>query len=184
MNSEIKIKAKIWEKEDFSLINYSNKEFKAIKMKVNSSGVLCQNQKTISFNQGENQPQSPHDLLRIHKNTQIGKYVVNCGNYSTDLIKLIEEKAAFLVYRGFYINNSSNKDFCQYHRLFQGDIIKIGRIYFKVLHIHLKESFELKYNNLDNSMNKTIKKNSSFCSTINGQQIIRGSYHLVLGKTI
>ena len=175
MNSEIIIKAKIWEKDDFSLIDFSDKEFKTKKMKINSSGVLYRNQKAISFSQGENHPQSPNDLLRIHKNIQIGKYVVNCGNYSKDLNKLIEEKAAFLVYRGFYINNSNNKDVCQYHRLFQGDIFKIGRIYFKVLDIHLKESFELKSNNIDNSMNRTIIKNSSFNSTINGQQIIRGS---------
>ena len=176
MNSEIIIKAKIWENEIFSLIDYSETELKVKKLKINSSGVLCRNQKEISFNQGENQPQSPNDLLRIQKNTQIGKYVINCGNFSKDLNKLVDENAAFLVYRGFYINNFNNNGNYIYHKLYQGDIFKIGKVYFKVLDIYLNyDSFQLK-SSIDNSSNGSMTKNSNSGIIINGQQVIKGSF--------
>ena len=176
MNSEIIIKAKIWENEVFSLIDYSDTESKVKKLKVNSSGVLCRNQKEISFNQGENQPQSPNELLRIQKNTQIGKYVINCGKFPKDLNKLVDENAAFLVYRGFYIQNFNNNGNYIYHRLYQGDIFKIGRVYFKVLDIYLNyDSFQLQ-SSIDNSSSGSMIKSSSFGTIVNGQQVIRGSF--------
>ena len=178
-NVELIIKTKIWEKENLDLIDYLNEENTKTKIKTNTSGVLCRNQKNIFFNQGENQPESPDDLLRIQRNNENGKFSINCGNYSKDLYKLVDEQGAFLVYTGFSFKDLNNK----LYRLFQGDIIKIGRVYFKVLDIHLIRDFdEIESNsNNENSIRGTMIKSFSSNNVmnnymINGQHIIRGSY--------
>ena len=46
---ELFIKTKIWEKETFELIDYSNDDTIDTKIKINSSGVLCRNKKKNIF---------------------------------------------------------------------------------------------------------------------------------------
>ena len=71
----------------------------------------------------------------------------------------------------------NKNDYYRYYKLTQGDIFKIGRVYFKVLDIHLNgESSEGK-SNLENSNKGTILRSSS-CNSIlvNGQQVIKGAF--------
>ena len=177
MDSELLITTKIWKKETFELLDYLSDDLIKTKIKVNSSGVLSRKDKEISFIQGENLHASPSDLLTIKKDNSLGKYVINCGNWSKDLSKLIDQKGAYLVYRGLSLKELNKNFTYRYYKLSQGDIFKIGRVYFKVLDIHLKDdSSEIKSNS-ENTVKGTMIKSSS-CNSImvNGQEIIKGAF--------
>ena len=183
MDSELLITTKIWNKETFELVDYLSDDLIKAKIKVNSSGVLSRKDKDISFTQGENLHASPSDLLTIKKDNSLGKYIINCGHWSKDLRKLTEEKGAFLVYRGLSLKEMNKNFSYRYYKLSQGDIFKIGRVYFKVLDIHLKDdSSEIKSNS-ENTVKGTMIKSSS-CNSImvNGQEIIKGAFSKNLQK--
>ena len=177
VNSELYIKCTIWEKETFELIDYYNNNTINTRMKVNTSGVICRTNKQITFNPGENLEKTPSDLITIKKNHSDGKYIIDSGNWSKELDKLIEEQGAFIVFRGLSFKEINNNISSRYYKLSQGDIIKIGRIYFKVLDIHTKrENVEAK-SNVDSTIRGTMMRSSS-CSNIviNGQEIIKGAF--------
>ena len=139
LNSELKIKCKIWEKETFELIDYYNNNTIETNLTVNSSGVLSRVHKQITFIPGENLEKNNSNLITIKRNQNDGKYIIDCGDWSKDLNKLVEEPGAFIVYRGISFKDINNNISNRYYKLSQGDIIKIGRIYFKVLDIHTKK---------------------------------------------
>ena len=176
MNSELLITTKIWKRENFELIDYLSDDFIKTKIKINSSGVLSRKDKDISFTQGENLQTSPSDLLTIKKDNSLGKYIINCGNWSKDLRKLTDQKGAYFIYRGLSLKEINKNFSYRYYKLSQGDIFKIGRVYFKVLDIHLKEDSSEKSNS-ENTVKGTMIKCSS-CNSImvNGQEIIKGAF--------
>ena len=177
MDSELLITAKIWQKETFELIDYLSDDTTKTKIKVNSSGVLSRKNNEISFTQGEKLHTSSSDLLTIKKDYSLGKYVINCGNWSKDLRKLIEQRGAYLVYRGLSLKELNKNFTYRYYKLSQGDIFKIGRVYFKVLDIHLKDDTSEAKSNTENTIKGTMIKSSS-CNSImvNGQEIIKGEF--------
>jgi pSer/pThr/pTyr-binding forkhead associated (FHA) protein len=177
VDSELNIKCTIWERETYELIDYYSKETIDTRMKVNSSGVISRNNKQISFIPGENNPESSQDLIRISKNESDGRFIIDCGEWSKDLAQLIDEQGAFMVYRGISLKQLSNNLSNRYYKLSQGDIIKIGRIYFKVLDIHLKSYNSEVKSNADSTIRGTIIRSSS-CNSIvvNGQEIIKGAF--------
>ena len=176
VNSELIIKTKVWEKETFELIDYLNDETINTKIQINSSGMLCRDEKTISFNPGENLAKTQSELLRIKKNPENGKFIINCGNWSKDLSKLVDEQGAFLVYRGLSLQELNKNYNYRYYKLSQGDIFKIGRVYFKVLDMHLKREGE-EVKSIESSVRGTMIRSSS-CNSIvvNGQQVIKGAF--------
>ena len=177
INNELSIKCTIWEKETFELIDYYNNDVITTKFKINSPGVLSRTNKQISFIPGEDLDNSPSDLITIRKNKIDGKFIIDSGNWSKELDKLVDEQGAFIVYRGLSFKELNNNLSSRYYKLSQGDIIKIGRIYFKVLDIHTKkENVEVK-SNVDSTIRGTMMRSSS-CSNIvvNGQEIIKGAF--------
>jgi pSer/pThr/pTyr-binding forkhead associated (FHA) protein len=177
VDSELNIKCTIWERETYELIDYYSKETIETRMKVNSSGVISRNNKQISFIPGENNPESSSDLIRIRKNASDGRFIIDCGEWSKDLAQLVDEQGAFMVYRGISLKQLSNNLSNRYYKLSQGDIIKIGRIYFKILDIHLKSYNAEVKSNADSTIRGTIIRSSS-CNSIvvNGQEIIKGAF--------
>ena len=177
MNSELLITTKVWKKETFELVDYLSDDLIKSRIKVNSSGILSRKDKDISFTQGENLHASPSDLLTIKKDNSLGKYIINCGNWSKDLRKLTEQKGAYLVYRGLSLKEINKNFSYRYYKLSQGDIFKIGRVYFKVLDIHLKDDNSEIKSNSENTVKGTMIKSSS-CNSImvNGQEIIKGAF--------
>ena len=176
LNPVLNISCKIWDKEVYELVDYYNTHNKKTKLTINSSGVLSREEKEIFFTPGENQKKSEYELLRIKFNEEAKKYSVNCGTWSKDLNKLIDEDGAYLVYRGISLKDNNNTYNSRYYKLSQGDIVKIGRIYFKILDIHAKKNKEksigLKLNGDESTFRGSVNQNSII---INGQQIIRGS---------
>ena len=176
-NSELIIKTKIWKKETFELINYLSDDTIDSSININLSGVLRRDKRRIYYSPGEDQSETDSDLLRIHKNTENGKYIINCGNWSKDLNKLIEQQGAFLVYRGITIKELSKNYNYRYYKLSQGDIFKIGRVYFKVLDIHLnRDGPDTKSNNESNFKGTMIRSSSCNSIIVKGQQVIKGSF--------
>jgi hypothetical protein len=107
------------------------------------------------------------ELISIAK-TDENKYIINCGNWSKDLTKLINENAAYISYKGLTIENLL-KEKQKYYVLNQGDILKLGKVYLKLLHINLsndnqeeedKKSEEDK-NNDNNSIKEEVKEDDN-----------------------
>ena len=176
IKSELDISCKIWDKEVYELVDYYNTHNTKTKLKINSSGVLSREDKRVIFTPGENLEKSEYDLLRIKKEEETGKYSVDCGTWSKDLNKLIDEDGAFIVYRGVSLKEEKNSYSSRYYKLSQGDIIKIGRIYFKVLDIHALRNKDkiigININGNESTFRGSMNQNSI---VINGQQIIRGT---------
>ena len=180
LNSELSVSCTIWDKEVYELIDYYNTNMTKTKLTINSSGVLSRQEKEITFTPGEKLDKTEYDLLTIKKNEETGRYSVDCGTWSKDLNKLIDEDGAYIVYRGLSLKEEDNSYSSRYYKLSQGDIFKIGRIYFKVLDIHASKN---KFNKLglnfngDESTLKGSGKGDNYDSiVINGQEIIRGAF--------
>ena len=75
------------------------------------------------------------NLISIEKKDG-NNFEIDCGNWSKDILELLDQDATFFLYKGSTIENFM-KDKHRYHVLSQGDILKIGKIYLKVLHIRL-----------------------------------------------
>jgi len=162
MNFQLNIKSIIWKKEIYDLLDYYSNETIKTKIKINSSGVLSKVNNQIIYTPGENLEKSPSNLLTIIKNESIGKYLIDCGTWSKNLDQLAEENGAFLVYRGISSSNKNNNKISEnYYKLSQGDIFRIGRIYFKVLDINIKkDNDDMKYN-IDSATKGTMLRYSS-----------------------
>ena len=183
MNSELKITCTVWEKETFELIDYYSNETIKTKFKVNSSGVISKNNKQVLFTPGDNLNRTSSDLITVKKKPDEGKFIIDCGIWSKDLSTLIDEQGAYLVFRGISFKELNNNLSSRYYKLSQGDIIKIGRIFFKVLDIHTKKENVEGKSNADSSIKGTMMRSSS-CSNIivNGQEIIKGAFIPKTGK--
>ena len=180
LNSELLIKGKIWNNETLELIDYNNYEYQKTEIKVKSSGILSRVDKSLTFTKGKNILKTPFELLSIYHNDENGYFYLNSPRPPKELIKVVEGHSIFMVYKGNRYRNLDNL-YQQYYKLSQGDIIKLGRIYLKVLDIQVeKEVEENKYGteiNDNNMNNSSIFKSSSFRSMkINGQEIIRGVF--------
>jgi hypothetical protein len=179
MNSQLNIKSIIWKKEIYDLLDYYSNENIKNRIKVNSSGVLSRINEQIIYTPGENLEKSPSNLLTVKKDESIGKYIIDCGTWPKNLDQLVEETGSFLVYRGISSKNKNNNNKISenYYKLSQGDIIKIGKIYFKVLDINIKKDNNQIKNSIDSTIKRTMLRYSSYNSLLvkNGQKIIKGT---------
>ena len=181
-NGELLIKTKIWLRESIELIDYQNTETIDNLFETKNSGVICRDGQLTFLQEGENILQTEKDLIKFQKNNLTGKYIVNCGSWAKDLKKLVEETGVFMVYKGSIIKDYNDMKGKHYYKLSQGDIIKLGRIYLKVLDINIKKdsdkiSDQKKNNKLQSKYKGTmIHSSSSNCMFINGQQIIKGAF--------
>ena len=181
-NTELLIKTKIWQKENIELIDYLNTDTITNNFQSNTSGILRRDKQEISFHPGENLPKTDKDLIQITKNNSTGRYMINCGIWSKNLEKLVDEVGVFMIYKGSIIQDLHNMRGKHSYKLSQGDIIKLGRIYLKVLDISLKKDKNEKEPKKNNNKIKSkykgtmIHSSSSSCMFVNGQQIIKGAF--------
>ena len=198
-NSSLLIKTKINTKENYELMDYDSTSIIINRLNINTSGTLLRSKKITFFvDNNEKIKKKDIQLLNIIKDTQNESYYINTGDYTNNLSQLIENDSAYIVYKNtFFEKGIDNKDKILY-KLSEGDIIKIGRVFIKILKINLdKKEVEEKKTRLKNStsskkisentdkssigLNKEInftalKKNAS-CSSffVNGQEVIKGS---------
>ena len=147
------IKSKIWNKSSTPLINYKDKNYLKQKITVERTGILSRRKDKIVFKQTENLNTSNNssentnymneprtsELISIEKRENESSYYINCGDWPKDLIQLIDQNAVYFLYKGLTIENFL-KEKQKYYVLNQGDIIKLGKIYLKILHIKLTGS--------------------------------------------
>ena len=164
------IKSKFWNKSNNVIIDYSDKAFTIQKKELFKSGTLYRKGNKLSFKSNgvlntTNNSNEKTDYMNNYNEIKLisiekkgdSNYVVDCGEWSKDIIELIEQNATYFLYKGSTIENFM-KDKHRYHILSQGDIIKIGKIYLKVLHIKLNKS-ETK--NVKTSSNKDDSENNN-----------------------
>ena len=177
--STLIIKSKIWNILPNKSINYKDKKFHKQKLSIDHSSIIYRQQNKIiekrtedgitnTSNDNTNYMMEKKDELISIAKTDENKYIINCGNWSKDLTKLINENAAYILYKGLTIENLL-KEKQKYYVLNQGDILKLGKVYLKLLHINLsndnqeeedKKSEEDK-NNDNNSIKEEVKEDDN-----------------------
>lgn len=172
-SSELSISTKIWDKEIKDLVHYDNPEYDKTKIKVNFPGVLARVDKKVIFTKKKDE-QKTFNLLSISKNEVYGSYNVDCGNSSKDLSTLIDQGGSFIIFKGnFFKPVKSIRE--TFYKLSQGDIIKIGKYYIKLLDMEIFEDSDS--GNDGRNSKKTMIRTSSYNSfVVNGQDIIRGAF--------
>ena len=195
-NSSLLIKTKINSKENFELIDYDSTSIIINRLNVNQSGTLIRSKKDTYFVEGnEKFKKKEIQLLKVIKDSQNESYFINTGDYTNDLTKLIESDPCYIVYKNTFFEEERVKKEKIFYKLSEGDIIKIGRVFIKILSINLvKKKLEENKNENNNNVNTkkinnntyigfnkdinfTSLKKSSSCSSffVKGQEIIKGS---------
>ena len=174
-NFDLKLTARTWDNDYHQLINYNNKYTRKKVFKINSSGNLYHLNDDIIFSSEKNDESSK--LLEIISNNENNKFYANCGNWSKDLIALSNQEASFLIYKS-NSHQEQKKGKNNFYKISQGDIIKLGRIYLKLLDMQLEEvNPEINNNSSTYNNSKILVKNSSYNSSIiKGQKVIKGSF--------
>ena len=181
-NGELLIKTKIWLRESIELIDYQNNETIDNIFGTKTSGAVCRDGQLVYILERDKMLQTNNkELIKFERNNITGKYIINCGTWSKDLKKLVEESGIFMVYKGSLLKDYNDMKSKHYYKLSQGDIIKLGRIYLKVLDINIKKESEIKESKKNNKIKSKYKgtmihSSSSNCMFINGQQIIKGAF--------
>ena len=171
--SELSIITKIWDKEIKDLIDYDDPDYIKTKINVNYPGILSRVDKKVIFTKNKDE-QKPFKLLSINKNEEYGFYNIDCGNSSKDISTLVEQGGSFIIFKDLFFKPiKSIKE--TFYKLSQGDIIKIGKYYIKLLDMQLLEDIE---SDSDRSnIKKTMIRSSSYNSfALNGQEVIRGTF--------
>jgi hypothetical protein len=177
------IKSKIWNKSNTPMINYKDNDYIKQKIIVEKSGILSRNKDKLIFKQTENLNTSSNssentnymneprnsELISIEKRQNETNFSINCGEWPKDLMKLIGQKAVYFLYKGLTIENFL-KEKQKYYVLSHGDILKLGKIYLKVLHIKIngpkkKEDEDQKETRNDNEQNKKLISSESESSS-------------------
>ena len=180
LDAELLIKTKVSKKDNVELIDYLSidkiNSFHTY-FRVNNSGVLRKQNKTIFFQQGINLPKTEMDLVKIQRNNNSGRYLINCGTWSKNLEELVDQQGVFMVFRGLTLKDLNRVRTNRIYKLSQGDIIKLGRMYLKVLEINIKkEPICPKYSRNNCFRNTILESSLSSNAIINQKQIIRGFY--------
>ena len=172
-DSELSITTKIWNKEIKGLVDYDNTNYNRSKAIINFPGILSRIDNKVIYTKNKDE-QTPFKLLSVDKNEEYGFYTIDCGNWSKDISTLVEEGGAFILFKGeFFKNSRTPKE--TYYKLAQGDIIKIGKYYMKLLDMEIFDDTDS--DDDGNNSKKTMIRNSSYNSFIvNGQEIIRGAF--------
>ena len=184
-NTSLLFKIKICLKDNLELIDYNSTKFLINRININQSGRLVRSQNDAYFKEKSTKlKQNEIELLKIIKDSKNDRYFINTGENSKDINKLINEDPAYLVYNNSFFSKDSSKKEKIFYKLSEGDIIKIGRVFIKILKIQLRKK-EKEINKINNNSieipNKeinytSVRKNLS-CSShfIKEQEVIKGS---------
>ena len=153
--SSIIIKSKIWKFSNTS-INYREKNYSVQRIITDKSGILSRKKDKITFRKTENINNTSNnsseltnymndarnnELISVEKLQSNPYFNILCGDWSKDISQLVDQNAAYFVYKGLTIENFL-KEKQKYYILNQGDILKLGKIYIKILHIKLTGSLK------------------------------------------
>ena len=187
--STLLLKTKICSVDNFELLDYNSPDITANKFNIDKSGILLRSKNNVSFKENtDNVKTTDIELLKIINDAQNDCYYINTEEHSKDSNGIIEKKGSYLVFRNIFIEDDDDEDKSntkKFYKLSEGDIMKIGRVFIRILTINLNDKDKngtTKDSNIF-SINKKKEKNytslirNSSCSSyiINGQEIIKGS---------
>ena len=159
-NHDLIIITKIWEKHrkiGNNLMDYKEKGEIKEKFKINSSGNLFILSKKIQFL--ENGEKNMDKILAIEKNEKNNKYYINCKHYQKNFDLSSEKRGAFMAYRTrFFKNDKDNKN--KFYKLDKGDIIRLGKLYIRILDIKLEKEMTTIFQSYNNSFLNLRQRNS------------------------
>ena len=112
------IQSKFWHKSNNIVIDYSDKGYIKQKKEVNSSGTLYRKGDKLAFklvgalNTTDNSNENTNYMNdgRLIKLVDIEKkdgnnYTIDCGDWSKDLVELLDQSATYFLYKGSTIEN-------------------------------------------------------------------------------
>ena len=186
-NLFLNIKVKTWSDDTFELVEYQNYNYSSETFTVKESGTLTKktNKNKICFQTANEKISKKNtELFKITKNSE--DFIIGVGKTSTDLKILEDSDPAYLVFKGNKLdieNFLDNKK--KLYKLNQGDIIKMGRIFLKILDIVINKNDNESINDTlsEKSFSKKIGENTIVNSAfINGQKVIKGTLNMSSNK--
>ena len=172
-NHELIIITKMWEKHrktGNNLLDYHENGKVKEKFKINSSGNLFISSKNICFS--EKLERNSDKILAIEKNEKNNKYYIDCKHFQKNLDLTSGKNGAFMVYRSrFFKNNKDNKN--KLYKLDKGDIIRLGKLFIRILDIKLEKEITTIFPSYNNSfLNMNPRNSKSEISDIDQLKIL------------
>ena len=177
----IKLKSKIFSNSNNGMINYDDIAFSEINIDINDNGFIYRIEDSIYYSQKINQICQPFTLFEIEKtNDYFIKPTLSKGN----LKEMPNENVIWYVLKGenFEENKKKINEKSNY-QLNEGDVFKLGRIYFRLLKIKLNSYEKCIFSNISYTNQIELseecfknKRNYSFNKSFNNSDIIRGTY--------
>ena len=177
----IKLKSKIFSNSNNGMINYDDIDFSEINIDINDNGFIYRIEDSIYYSQKINQICQPFTLFEIEKtNDYFIKPTLSKGN----LKEMPNENVIWYVLKGenFEENEKKINEKSNY-QLNEGDVFKLGRIYFRLLKIKLNSYEKCIFSNISYTNQIELseecfknKRNYSFNKSFNNSDIIRGTY--------
>ena len=159
-NHELIIKTKVWVYQKNlgnNLIDYNQEGQVKEKFRVNSSGNLFFSSSEIRFS--KNIQKNKDKILIIEKNEKNDKYYLDCEEYQKNLDLSSAKFGAFLPYRSKFFKNDNNSRNKKY-KLDKCDIIKLGKVFIRIIDIKLEKEITSNFQNYNNSLMNQNKRNS------------------------
>ena len=133
----LEIKTKAWREQKISgsgLIDFEQELYKKDSFNIKSEGVLYFSKNKIKFSEDD----GVNDKILEIKKDDYGKYYINCEFFKKNMDLNLNNNGAFMIYRYDFFRNEKNLK-NQRYTLDIGDIIKIGKIYMKILEIKFQD---------------------------------------------
>ena len=130
----------------YSLMDIKQKGIEKETFKINSSGNIFFSLDNIRFCRTT----EAKDKLIIIEKDIYNRYYLNCKHYKKDFNLSLSKYGAFMVYRSEFFKKDKNNN-NKYYKLDKGDIIKLGKIYMKIIDIKLEKEETTNFQNMHNS---------------------------------
>ena len=148
---DLMIQTIIWNEQIKSgnhLIDYDQKGKTKEKFEISSSGNIFFSNNKIHF--CRTSEETNDKILIIEKNEKNKKYYIDCKQYLKSFSVNLEKYGAFMAYRSNFFKKDKDKK-NKFYRIDKGDIIKLGKLYIRIVEIKLDKEETTNFQNNNNS---------------------------------
>ena len=148
---DLMIQTIIWNEQIKSgnhLIDYDQKGKTKEKFEISSSGYIFFSNNKIHF--CRTSEETNDKILIIEKNEKNKKYYIDCKQYLKSFSVNLEKYGAFMAYRSNFFKKDKDKK-NKFYRIDKGDIIKLGKLYIRIVEIKLDKEETTNFQNNNNS---------------------------------
>ena len=150
-HNDLMIQTIIWNEQIKSgnhLIDYDQKGKTKEKFEISSSGNIFFSNNKIHF--CRTSEETNDKILIIEKNEKNKKYYIDCKQYLKSFSVNLEKYGAFMAYRSNFFKKDKDKK-NKFYRIDKGDIIKLGKLYIRIVEIKLDKEETTNFQNNNNS---------------------------------